>query len=306
MNDDYLWDGSGTPDPEIEHLEAALQPLRHSGRPPRTTRRAPVRWGAAAAAAAVLLAVAAWQLVPRPGVSATSWQIAGSKTPLYAGQVLRTGEAGLRLEADDLGEVELAADSELRIATRRRLLLPRGRIHVLIWAPPRQFVVDTPSARAVDLGCQYTLSVDPTGNGVVEVETGWVAFQYQGRESFIPAGALCRTRRGRGPGTPYYADADAGFRAALASFDDNRDAAALERVLALARPRDGLTLWHLLESVSDSRRGEVFDRFASLVPLPAGVTRAGVVARDPRMLDLCWGALNLDSAEWWRQWKRPW
>ena len=30
MSDDdrYLWDGSGTPDPEIERLERALEPLR--------------------------------------------------------------------------------------------------------------------------------------------------------------------------------------------------------------------------------------------------------------------------------------
>jgi hypothetical protein len=27
------------------------------------------------------------------------------------------------------------------------------------WATPRQFVVDTPAARAIDLGCQYTVTV---------------------------------------------------------------------------------------------------------------------------------------------------
>ena len=30
MKDDYLWDGSGEPDPEIQKLEAALGRLRHT------------------------------------------------------------------------------------------------------------------------------------------------------------------------------------------------------------------------------------------------------------------------------------
>ena len=30
MNDDYLWDGSGEPDPEVQKLESALRGLRHN------------------------------------------------------------------------------------------------------------------------------------------------------------------------------------------------------------------------------------------------------------------------------------
>jgi hypothetical protein len=221
--------------------------------------------------------------------------------------VLRTGnQSEITLRAGDVGQVDLAPDSELRIAGRSRLALPRGRIHVLIWAPPRQFEVDTPAARAVDLGCQYTLSVDPAGDGMLAVETGWVTFQFGGKESFIPAGAECAASRRHGPGTPYFADASAEFRSALQDFDRGAGSSALGRVLALARPRDGLTVWHLLSRVADQDRGAVFDRFAQLVSLPAGATRAAVVARDPHALDLCWNALQLENADWWRQWKRPW
>ena len=34
MNDDYLWDGSGEPDPEIQKLENTLANFRHEGQPP--------------------------------------------------------------------------------------------------------------------------------------------------------------------------------------------------------------------------------------------------------------------------------
>src|ERR1700732_2953480 len=34
MNDDYLWDGSGEPDPEIQKLENSLGKFRHESRAP--------------------------------------------------------------------------------------------------------------------------------------------------------------------------------------------------------------------------------------------------------------------------------
>ena len=32
MNDDYLWDGSGTPDPDVQRLERLLGRLRSTAR----------------------------------------------------------------------------------------------------------------------------------------------------------------------------------------------------------------------------------------------------------------------------------
>jgi len=61
MNEEYLWDRSGEPDPEIEALERTLAPLRYRHREitlPRTARVAhPTRWAMAAAAALVLAAI---------------------------------------------------------------------------------------------------------------------------------------------------------------------------------------------------------------------------------------------------------
>jgi len=97
----------------------------------------------------------------------------------------------------------------------KRVALDRGTIHAYIWAPPGQFVVDTPSAVTVDLGCAYTLQVDDSGAGLVRTSLGWVGFKLNGHESFIPAGAACATRPKVGPGTPYFEDASAKFRTAL-------------------------------------------------------------------------------------------
>jgi hypothetical protein len=71
-------------------------------------------------------------------------------------------------------------------------------MHAFIWAPPGQFSVETVSSTAIDLGCAYTLTMDDKGVGRVEVTSGWVGFEWQGRESFIPIGAVCVTRPGLG------------------------------------------------------------------------------------------------------------
>ncbi len=307
MNEDYLWDRSGPPDAEIERLERTLAPLRLGAKPAPRRRPGPVASGRAlwrlAAAAAVVVAAVGVARMSVPRAQDTDWQIAGMS--VRRGQVLRTGGAGVRLEAEAVGRVDVAPGSELLAAGGKRLELRRGELHAFIWAPAREFVVDTPSARAVDLGCQYTLNVDQHGEGLLRVSMGWVAFESRGRESFIPAGAQCRTRPRTGPGIPSYEDASTAFRAALAAWE-NRQPGALDAVLHDAGPRDGLSLWHVLTRAPAADRGRVFDRFAQLVALPADITRESAVRGEPRALDLCWNALGLENTSWWRGWERRW
>ena len=309
---DYLWDRSGPRDEEIERLEHTLAPLRYR-RPLERQRLSPARSVPrqyVAMAASVVLGILAWQLQPGQPAQRTSWLVSDSGKHLVAGQRLTTGNTSVTLEAEDFGEVQVEPHSDLSVlesrAGRQRMTLERGGLHALIWAPPRQFVVETPSARAIDLGCEYNLTVDASGNGFVTVEIGWVAFQFRKDESFIPAGAACRTSKRTGPGIPYFQDAPAAFTTALAEFESDGDEGALARVIAEARPKDGLSLWHLLSRVTGQQRRQVFDRFAHLVALPAEVKADRVLAGDPHMLDLCWNALGLDDADWWREWKREW
>ena len=298
MSDDYLWDGNGPPDLEVARLERRLAPLRYRHR--RRPRPSRVRWAMVGA----LIAVAAGLvLMVTPGAQSTSWQVAGTK--LRQGQTVRTGNMAVRLEAEEIGRVDLAANSVLRTAGGNRLALERGELHAFIWAPAREFVVETPSARAVDLGCEYTLNVDAKGDGVLRVAMGWVAFQVGDREAFIPAGATCATRKRGGPGIPYFEDAPEGLRRGVERFEGG-DAGAIHGLLAAARPRDGLTLWHLLTRVPEEGRGAVFVRFRELVQVPAGVSRDDVLRRDARAIDQCWNALDLENTGWWRGWERKW
>jgi hypothetical protein len=320
MNDDYLWDRSGPSDPEIERLERTLAPLRYRHRADLLhARQAPAgRWWAMAAAAAVVAAAVGLEM-RTPVAPTTGWQVdsvhgaasvgsekAAIAMSLRAGQTVRTAsdtEIGFR--AEEFGTMLIGPDSELRAATDHRLELQRGLLHAYIWAPPRQFVVDTPSARAVDLGCQYTIEVDASGDGLLRVSLGWVAFQNGGQEAFIPQGAACVTRKRKGPGIPFYEDASEPLRRSLSAFEQG-DTAALGGVLTAARASDGITLWHLLTRVPEADRGRVFDRFAELVKLPKEVRREAVLRRDAHAIDLCWDALNLENTDWWRGWEARW
>jgi FecR-like protein len=334
MSDDYLWDRSGKPDPEVAKLERVLGTLGAGDPPLRLPESMPARevrggvpafaWAMAASVLVVAGAAALWF-----GSQQTSgWAVAtlegaprvgdgpvAASGRIAVGQWLETDATSrARVSVGRIGEVLVEPNTRLRLLEagdrRQRLHLQLGTVTALILAPPRQFVIETPSARAVDLGCAYTLEVDAQGGALVTVLAGWVSFEDQGRESFIPAGARCATRPGSGPGTPYFTDASNAFKNALAMLDvadgDAARAAALAGLLPEARREDAFTLWHLLARLRGHERDEVYARLAALVPPPAGVTRDGVMAGDRDMLDRWWEQLGFGEVKWWRLWQRGW
>ncbi|MFN2513207.1 MAG: FecR domain-containing protein [Pyrinomonadaceae bacterium] len=217
------------------------------------------------------------------------------KSRLAIGQWLETDSVSrAKIQVGSIGEVAVDPNSRVKLVqtrpTEHRLELARGRLSAYIWAPPRLFFVDTPSGVAADLGCAYTLEVDDDGGSLLRVTSGWVALQLRDRESMVPAGAACATRRGIGPGTPYFEDASEGFRRALSKLDfEAHDTGwskipALNQVLIEARPRDTLTLWHLLSRLEGPDRALVYERLVAFGPPPPGVTRDGVMQLDDEML----------------------
>src|SRR5437764_12729870 len=173
-------------------------------------------------------------VVRSDGAPCVAWHFLGEKSgpgKLGIGQTLVTDSASrASIMLDERGRVEVDPGSRLRLVTngpdRKRLSLERGTIHATIWAPPGEFVVDTPSAVAVDLGCVYTLQVDDSGAALLRTTMGWVGFKLNGHESFIPAGAICQTRPRIGPGTPYLEEATDSIRDPLATFDLSSTTAA--------------------------------------------------------------------------------
>ncbi len=248
-----------------------------------------------------------WEVTRLDGRPAIGKRKIDEKGQLPLGEWLTTDDASrAQISIGQIGEVKIEPNSRIQLVEAQddnhRLAMQRGKMEAFIWAPPRKFFVETPSALAVDLGCSYTLEVTEDGTALLHVTMGWVAFEWQGRESFVPAEAKCVTRPNLGPGTPYFGDASPEFQLALANFDTGQ-ADSLDAILAQARKRDALTLWHLLARTENEARGKVLDRLVELVPPPKSVTREGVLSNDRQMLDVWWKELGLGDTEWWRMWK---
>ena len=239
-----------------------------------------------------------WEVARVVGAPKIGSSTFGSKGQLAVGEWLETdGASRARISVASIGQVEVDPNTRVRLletrATEHRLELARGRMTAHIWAPPRLFFVDTPSAVAADLGCAYTLEVDDAGASLLRVTAGWVALQLRDRESVVPAGAACATRPGIGPGTPYFEDSSTTFRTALTKLDfEGPDSETLKQLLSESRVRDTLTLWHLLYRTEGADRILVFERLAELSPPPQGVTREGVLQLDEQMLRLWKGYLD--------------
>jgi hypothetical protein len=312
MDDDrYLWEGTGPADPEIESLERALAPLKRLPPPPKLpARRRPV-WVLAVAAALLAAAVAAvivlrgsrasWQVERLAGSPAVGEEAVATTRAVRPGDVIETdSSSSARLRVGLIGEVEVRAGSRVRLlatrATDHRLALDRGAISARIWAPPRLFFVETPSGLAVDLGCAYTLEVAPDGGSLLSVTAGWVALEHGEREALVPAGNLCATRPGIGPGTPYRDGASPQLVAALRRFDfEPEGREALPAALEAAVAQDGPTLWHLLRRTRGEERALVYDRLAAIVPPPPPVTREGILGGDEKMLEAWRSELGIPS-----------
>jgi hypothetical protein len=263
--------------------------------------KAPARnkfhWRIWAAAFSLLIGGAFYWFLTRP--APPTWEVVwlngspsvGSKRiadtgRMAVGEWLQTDASSrARIRIGEIGVVEVEANSRVRLIAAKpnehRLSLAEGEISAVVSAPPRLFFVDTPASTAVDLGCAYKMKTDASGAGLLRVTAGWVALDWKGRESLVPAGASCRTKSGTGPGTPYFEDASQTLQEALTAFDFEKGGAeALGVILHEARVRDTLTLWHLLSRTDSDQRIRVFDRMVELTPLPQGVSRESALALD--------------------------
>lgn len=236
-----------------------------------------------------------WQVARLNGAPRIGSARMDEKGRLAVGQWLETdSNSRAQIEVSSIGQVEIDTNTRVRLVetrlTEHRLELAHGKMSARIWAPPRLFFVDTPAGVAADMGCAYTLEVDDEGVGLLHVTSGWVALQLKDRESMVPAGATCATRPGVGPGTPYFDDASEIFRKALSGFDfgplNESRIPNLDLILIDARPRDTLTLWHMLARVDGNDRVRVYERMTALAPPPDGVTREGILQLNKQMLQL--------------------
>lgn len=319
----YLWNREGEPDPEVARLEELLAALRPEDRgmpslPPRGRRP---RWavvGSLVAAGLLLATLAALPFLDalsrRPllrvvqgrvlvdGVRVQEPTRLGSRSTL---EIERDGQAVLELT--DLGRVRIEGSSRLRIGGASSLHLEHGSLRASILAEPGRFRVMTPSVTVVDLGCEFRLEIEEDGSGVMEVEKGWVGLVADGQDpapqARVPAGGRCDFQEGGEIGVPLRHDAPAALQSAAddwsAGAGEDERRSALGAVAAAARPRDAVTLWHLLVRIDPASRELLYDRLATVAPPPSGISREAVLRGEPAALESWWTVLGPPPPPGW-------
>ena len=255
--DRYLWDGSGSPTPELQHMETLLGQFRHSGGSlvlPHESNSQPAksrvliserfRFPRMAAVLLVGLSVAAGAFLTfspkRHTESGNGWEVEGlegkvrlgngylltnqTNTMMNVGQALETSSSShASISEKSFGQIDVEPNSRIQLEqsddTRARIQLDRG-------TDPCGHLGTARSVRRRYTFCSRRgsrLRLYPASFFRRCREhpnhVGWVGFHLNGLESFIPAGAICSIRPHLGPGTPYFEDATAGFRDAVVDFD---------------------------------------------------------------------------------------
>jgi hypothetical protein len=343
-NDDYLWTMHGEPDPEIARLESLLSPYafdantlsdqpapRNRALPTpapggaRTYTRRRLRFAAIAASVALIVVVGwlnmrlqwplaqAWRVNPVSGTTTIDDRILSGRSLLPPGGVLRTGEhSSVQIEVARIGRVVVGQDSQVELVETRsghhRLRLDHGQMSARIWAPPTTFGVQTPLANVLDIGCEFTLSVTPSGSGLLLVTHGWVELEKNGLQSLIPEGALAELDSKSGPGTPFDGHATAQFRAALKAIDALGRAVpandpAIEQLAKASSAKDAITLISLLTRYPQLADTPIYDRAIAVIPPPDGLTRDAVRHKNPVLMDDWWRKLPYSRVKsWWLRW----
>lgn len=331
-HDDWLWDGRGTPDPDIARLRETLAPLAWSpARPPRVVAtRAPRRWrmpvrlALAACLAGVVTVGAWWQYRLRwPDgaawtVVATQGDVTGTSTEGLAswavGNDLITGANGrARIRVARIGVLDVAPGSWLRLeetrSGRHRIALRQGEVRARVWAPPYRFGMALSRSELWDLGCEFTLRADAQGNGELIVHSGWVQFDDGAAETLVPQGARVRLADGAPSGSPHDLGASPAFIAALREVDAHADDMPASdprilRLIAASRPQDAITLVSLAQHHPHLAAGPLHDRLRALLPDAPVVARGAAVRGEPGALDPWWDALPYPRAkQWWWHWR---
>jgi hypothetical protein len=317
--DEYLWDPEAEADPEVERLERLLGRWRHGA---RVSDQEKAEAGLAALLhlrrprlprglwpVPLILAAAAVLLMLRTSWTGPSYRVEGVDGISHArvGERIRVGEHGARMAIADIGEVVLDPGSRVvvqEIRTGKRALhalyMERGALHARIVAEPRVFQVGTPAGISIDLGCEYRLEVLPDDRTRVRVLTGQISFGYEGREVYVPAGAACESRPGRGPTPPMFAETTPLVRELVSRAADGErlESSEIETLVDIDERGDALPLFALMTDPAQplELRRALFEMFRAKFETPASITADGILAGDPAQR-LDW----LDAVRhWWR------
>jgi hypothetical protein len=227
-----------------------------------------------------------WKLKKTEGKPVVSGRIINENDSITEEQWIMTdSESVTEIQMGNSGTIKVERNSKIHVlktaAGNSRLRLDYGSIDADIKAVPKTFFIETSSAIAIDLGCSYRLTTDTSGDGILYVRSGLVALQSPVRESIVPAGKYCITRKDFGPGTPFSEGISSEMRKALMQFDFGECGSKCVRTIVnSAGKNDAVTLLNILPRVSDEYKQIVYEKASVFCPPPKTIHRDSLMKLD--------------------------
>lgn len=219
-----------------------------------------------------------WMVTPIKGSPLINNMVMKAIDSLAIGGEITTNDSSkAELYVAGLGSIIIEPGSKVRLVKsvegEHRIALDYGSIDASILAKPRTFFVDAGSVTAVDLGCSYKFSVDQGGDGLLYVRQGRVALESAGRQSIVPEGKFCVTKKDIGPGTPFREDSSPQLKKALMEFDfGNCGGQCVNVILKNAKKTDAVTLVNILPRVDEQYKTVVYQKVADYCPPPKSLS----------------------------------
>jgi RNA polymerase sigma factor (sigma-70 family) len=208
----------------------------------------------------------------------------GETFPVLA-KITTNSNSSVTISIPDIGRVMVDSSSVVqRMESDFTLSVEKGQIKKYEGNAVDFFVVQTPLAMVKEFykGSAYRLKVMDGGTTKINVESGWVTIEVKEFKSYIPKNYSCLISRGRYV-LPYSSEASPELAALMEGFTGVNDQ-SIGTILSLVTRKDALSLWHLLQLVSNENRFLVFDKLNEFIPAPSGVTKAGIQGLNKSML----------------------
>ena len=226
-----------------------------------------------------------WEVVSLTGHPKLDNKVMSKSDDWSAEGVIQNDEnSSVTFSIPKIGRIFIDASTNISRTNNDQIKLEKGQIKKFEGDATDVLTVITSLAKFTELykGSAFKLSVGNDDMSKIFVESGWVIVTVKEFDSYVPKNFSCLVMRGK-YAIPYPVDTTPQLISLFENYSGANDP-SVGTILALATKKESLSLWHLLQLVSNEDRFLLFDKLNELVPAPNGVTKAGIQGLNKDML----------------------
>ncbi len=242
--------------------------------------------GVITAAYILIASDSSWEVIQLAGRPKLNDKIMSSIDSFPPESTIQTDESSsVTVTIPSIGRLLIDNSSVIsRTKNNNELKLDNGQIRKFEADASEVLTVITPLAKFTELykGSAFKLHTDENGTCKLTVESGWVIVNIKDFDSYVPKNFDCLITRGK-YAIPYPANSSPDLITLLQDFSGVNDP-SIGTILSNITKKESLSLWHILQLISQENRSIAFDRLNELIPAPISVTKEGILALHKSML----------------------